>query len=718
MSINQPIAARTLEEVAKADGTAKFTADTGLPDGLHAAFLLATHPHARIRSIDKSGALALPGVVTVLTGADIGLHLFGRSLRDYPVLATDRVMFAGQRVAAVAAEDAETARSAAALIDVDYEILEPLLDPERATDDDVAELHPDSSSYDGTDLRTGGKNVQGQEQGTVGDGLSAFDDCDSVYDHVFRWARSHAAPLEPHACNVIIGPEQVHVFSAHKEPFKLRRDLALVSGRPESDFAVEPIHIGGDFGAKGSPFIEAACYFLAVATGRPVSSVMTFYELLTSTSARSPGTMRLRTGLRDGRFHAHEARTLWDGGAFAAIKPRPLLVQPVLGIPLGPYAAPNRDETSVCVYTNSLPGGQVRSPGEFQATFAGECHVDMIARALGEDPVAFRLASMEVPEAKRVLEELAPIVERWRNERRQPLGLATGIGVSVFHRGTGGGTSRVACQATADGVLLSVGVPDQGAGSFAAFAARAAGVLAIPQEYVDVRPVGAAPGLMDSGAGASRVTAVAGRACELACQALLDEIGAPPDDTERADGYWIADRLGTLGHMAAQAEGEWTTARGDREYTAASHGAMAIEVDVDRDTGSVRVHRAAMVIDGGRILNPLGYRGQLEGGFVYGLSQTLFEELAVEDGQVVTASLGDYKLASASDVPPLEIVLLPPESDDARVRGVGELANLGPPPAISNAIADAIGVRICELPITAERVLAQLAASGSESDDR
>lgn len=694
----------------KVTGQVTFTADTARDDTLYAGFLLSPHPHARIRSVDKRPAFAMPGVRAVLTGADIGLHLLGRSLRDYPVLATDRVLFPGQRVAVVAAEDLKTAREAAGCIEVDYEVLDPVLDPEWAEDECAPDLHPGLQEYFGAGHRRGGKNVQGQERSAAGTGLSAFPECDTILDHEFTWPRTHAGPLEPHACHVIVSPEQVHVYSAHKEPFRLRRDLALVSGRAESEFAVEAINIGGDFGGKGSTFIEAACYFLALETGRPVMSVMTYLEMLTSTAARSPGVMRLRTGLKDGRIHAHQARTRWDGGAFAAIKPRPALVPPAVGVPLLPYDAPNRDEASICVYTNSLPSGQVRSPGDYQGTYAGECHIDMIARAMGQDSLQFRLDHVAVPEARRVLEGVSPIVARWRAEPRlaRP-GHAAGIGVALFHRRTGTGTTRVRCLATSQHVELTVGVQDQGCGSFPTFAIRAAEVLRVPVDRVDVRAAGAAQGLMDFGAGASRVTAVAGRACEEACFALLARLGEPPAAAS-PEVYWVGERLASLGETSVEVEGEWTSKPGDPQYTAASHGAMAVDVDVEIDTGRVRIVRAAIVIYGGRVLNPAGYVGQIEGGFAFGLSQALYEDLAVEDGQVVTASLGDYKMACASDVPPLEIVILPQAEGDTTIRGIGELANLGPAPAIANAIHDATGARITQLPITAERIWAAMAA--------
>lgn len=677
-----------------------FTDDVLNTQSLHAAFVLSSEPHARIRSVDTSEALAMPGVVAAITGADIGEWRFGRWVRDYPVLAIERVLFAGQRVAAVAARDAETARRAADLVHVEYEPLDAVLDPHDALQPDAPALHPRYDEYVNAHSNRPHYNVQGGTQATEGRGSDAFAEAEEVYEHTFRWTRSHSAPLEPHACLVAAGANEVHVYSSHKEPYRLRRDIAHLAGRPEEDVIVHPVLIGGDFGAKGVPYLEGACYFLSMRTGLPVRSSMTYFEELTSTGARHPGSMRLRTGLRDGAPLAHESETVFDGGAFAALKPQPVTIVSAVGIPSHPYQPPHRSESAVAVYTNNLPGAQVRSPGEFQATFAGESHIDMIARFRGEDPLQFRLRCARRPQARKVLEGLAESVSTWRAQHEG----TTGIGVAVFHRGSGRGDTTVVSRATTAGVELEVGTPDQGAGSYTVFQRLAARTLGVEPDRVLVRPRGTELALTDAGAGASRVTAVAGRACIEACRSLLDEIGGLPEGP--SDGYWIADRLGELGREAVSASGRWQVARG-MSPTPPTHGAMAIELDVDINTGVIRLHRCLLVVDAGFVVNEVGHRGQLEGGFVYGLGQALYEELIVEDGQVVTASLGDYKLPSASDIPPLEIRLLPPSEDEDEVealRPVGELANLGVAPAVANAVDDAVGVRVTELPITAERI--------------
>ena len=693
---------------SRVDGSARFTTDIPARGALHAAFVVSPESHARISRIDASEALALPGVVAVITGEDVGERRFGRRVRDYPVLALERVLFAGQRVAAVAAWDQQTARTAADLIDVDYELLEVVRDPERALEADAPVLHPDYEGYIGAHAQRSHPNVQGEDEVSDGDVEPAFRSAEDVYDNRFSWPRIHAAPLEPHACLVAAGDSEVHVYSSHKEPYKLRRDIALIAGRAETDVVVHPVNIGGDFGSKGVPYVEGACYLLSEITGRPVRTTMTYFEELTSTGARHPGWMRLRTAVGSDGFRAHETEVLFDGGAFVGLKPQPRTVVSSLGIPVGTYRPANRYERVRSVYTNNLPGAQVRSPGEFQATFAGESHVDMIARARGIDPLSFRLQHAKVPQAIKVLEALREPVAEWRST----LGDDAGIGVSVFHRGSGAGHSTVRIHADEDGIDVSVAAPDQGAGSYLVFRNLVAETLRVPADRVRIVSRGADPNLVDAGAGASRVTTIAGRACVEACSALFGELGAVPDDPPR---WWVPEYLEQQQRGSVDVEGTWQVERGATGSVAPTHGALAVQVSVDGETGVLTIDRALLTADAGQVINPVGHRGQLEGGFVYGLGQTLFEHLMVEDGQVVTASLGDYKLASASDVPPLEIVVLPPDEGEdplQAIRPVGELANLGVAPAVANAIDDAVGVRITSLPITADRILEGLERVG------
>ena len=693
-------------ELDKVRGGAEFVADVVAPDALHAAFTLSTEAHARIVAIDVGPALELPGVEAVITSADVGEILAGRIIRDYPILATDRVLFVGQRIAAVAAVDAETARQAAARVMVEYDPLPPIFDADTAlaTEEDV--LHPDYFAYAGALAERPGPNTQGIWAIASGNAAEAFDECDPIFEDTFTTSRSHSAPLEAHGCLVSAG-ETIDVYSSHKEPYNLRREIARISGRPAEKVRVHLVHIGGDFGSKGFHYQEAACYFLSLATGRPVRSQMNYAEELTTTHARHPTVLRLRTGLKDGRLYAHEAESVMDGGAFAAPKAAPMLVVPMVGYPVGSYAVEHRQERSVSVYTNNLPGGHVRSPGEFQAIFAGESHVDMIARRLGVDPLEFRYQNAVNDNVRALLDEMRPIVERWRAERAP----ASGVGVALSFRDVGGGETTVRLRAEPGGVVLHVAVPDQGAGIYATLRRLLAATLRVPEHRVRVVTTTAESGLEDHGAGASRVTAVVGGAARAACAALCRELGldAPPPG---GGTDWLDSALASREPAWVEVSATHEAPYGHGPGGGRSYAAIAVEANVDVETGTVTPLRASIVADTGVVLNPVPHRGQLEGGFVYGLSQTLIEELAVEDGHVTTASLREYRLATAGDVPPLDVRLIPPQAADlnGRIRPVGELTNTGVAPAIANAIHDAVGVRITHLPITAESVLRALGA--------
>jgi len=691
-------------------GRRRFAADIAADTSelLHVAFVLSTEPHARLLDVDADAALALPGVVAVMTGADIGLRLFGRSLRDYPVLAVDRVLFAGQRVAAVAAEDPETAHRAARMVDVSYEPLSPLYDLEDVFGEHDVELHPGAQGYEGaTDDHPFG-NLQGADVVVDGDVDAAFAECDHVREDTFVFDRVHSAPLEPHACVVDARGEHVSVWSSNKVPNRLRADLALLADRAVGDIHVHPTNIGGDFGSKAAPYLEVVCLLLSERTQRPVAARMTYTEMLGTTAVRHPGRLRLRTGLRQGRIHAHEAEAILDGGAFAAIKPRATRVVSILGHAYANYEVCVRDERAMTVYSNNPPGGHVRSPGEFQSVFAGESQVDLLARTCGEDPIAFRLRRTTVPEVRGILEELRAGVQPWGGD-----GPDVGVGVATFGCRAGNGESVVAARATSSGVVLRVGVPDQGSGMYATFRLLAAQALEIPREAVHVEAIGADETLTDAGAGSSRVTAVVGSACIDACSRLLEELGPP--DPDEGGGYWPAARLERMGTPEVSVEGVGRNRRGEAAAVKPTYGGLALQVTVDRMTGQFVIRRAMLVVAPGRIANPVGFRGQLEGGFVYGLSQAVLERLVVEQGQLVTASLGDYKLACIGDVPPLEIrhVRVGAETE-GELRAVGELANIGVAPALANAIDDAVGVRIRTLPITGEDVWQALRSVGQE----
>jgi CO/xanthine dehydrogenase Mo-binding subunit len=727
-------------------GLARYAADRRLPGMLWAAYVRSPLAHARISRVDSRAALAVAGVRAVLTGADVRPAAIGRNLQDWPVLAWDRVRFIGDRVAVVAADSPDVAVRAAGLVAVDYEDLPAVFDPERALDDGAPVLHPDATSYRQIGAARPARrhpNIQGEHLIVTGDAdiEQAMARADRVFEHEFRTPRQHQGYLEPHACVAWLEGDRIHVISTNKGPFKLRTQLATSLAVDPATIVVESPVIGGDFGGKGLSLDEYACACLARATGRPVMAVMDYGDELQSSAPRHATRLVLRTGVdREGLFLAHHVRAVVDGGAYAAGKPGAALAPIGALETLGPYRVPTTRLEIVAVYTNNLPGGNMRAPGEYQAIFAGESHLDLIATELGMDPLdlrrrnALRNGDTTVtggvarrPRVLEVVEALDEIAER----RPRRSGSGHGIGFAIGIRGPASGRSTVSLRLREDGRIEALsGIPDQGGGTNAVIAGVVSRILDVDPARIDVRSGSTELELDDSGVSGSRVAYHASRAAELAATALRDRLEAaaatvigvgPGRVSLRGDAFVLGSTAGEPGHrrpfdaVARDLTVEPVTITFDgrddtRESSYDSVAGYAVEVDVDPETGEIRIADATLVADVGGILNPVGHEGQLRGGFAGGVGGALFEELPVESGRVAAANLSEYKLPSTLDVPPLEIVYLPeavgPGAFGAKM--AGEMTNSAVAPAIANAIADAVGVRLHELPLSAERLYRRL----------
>jgi CO/xanthine dehydrogenase Mo-binding subunit len=700
---------RRIDGEAKTTGAAKYTADLYVPGALQAAFVRSPYPHARIISVDTARARALAGVRAVLTGADVRGQRLGRRLQDWPVLCWDRVLFVGDRVAAVAADTREIAEEAVRLIAVEYEELPALLELDDALRPDAAPLHPDAASYrflEGRGARppVPHPNHQGHVLESHGDVDAGFAGAARIFEHEFTTPRIHQAALEPRAAIVWLEGERVRVVSTNKAPFNLRDQLAATLGLPKEWIVVDNGTIGGDFGGKGLSMDEFVLYHLAKATGKPVRSVTRYADELTTTNPRHSSRIRLRTGVdADGRIVAHESHALFDGGAYAAGKPTVRLMVEGGVATLESYRVPAARHEAATVYTNHVPGGHMRAPGQPQNVFASESHLDLIARELGLSPLELRRRNVAAagdmttsgepwhgPDLRALLDRAASEIDA---DASRPAGRGVGFALGVRH--VGRGRTTISLRLDRDGTIEArTGVGDQGGGQHTLIQRIVAATLGVDAETVRVRRL-STEGPQDPGIGGSRVTPVHGGAALAAANALKDKLG----------GRSVADAARDL-----SADGLEVSATFDA--TAVDNGACAhaIEVAVDIETGAVRVLRAVLAIDIGHVINPVALRGQLEGGFVYGLGQALTEDLAVSDGRIRAANLGDYKLPTIADVPPLEIVHL---SDDHGVgpygaRSAGELVNPGVPAAVTNAVHDASGARVRTLPITAERVWREL----------
>jgi CO/xanthine dehydrogenase Mo-binding subunit len=729
----------------KVTGSARYAADVRQTGMLHAIYVRSPYPHALIRSIDTSRARAVPGVYAVLTGADLpSTARFGRRIQDWPVLARDRVRFVGDRVAAIAAETRQAGEAAADLVQVEYEELLPLLSVEDALADGAPVLHEHADEY----TYFGGKrppvphpNAQGQVIVSVGSDAAraaAFEGAFRVFEHTFRTPRQHQGYIEPHACAAWIEPDgTVRVVSTNKTPFTLRQQISRTIGVPEERIVVSSAFIGGDFGGKGTSFDEYTCYFLALATGRPVKAEMRYVDELGAANPRHAAVLDLRTAVDEqGHFLAHETRILFDGGAYAGGKPADGLVVRGGLSTLAAYRVPQVRLDLTSVYTNNVPGGHMRAPGEVQGLFAGESHVDLIAAGLGIDPLELRLRNaVHHGEVNSVGERVreAWVTDALQTARREihwdtPSEPGRGRGLSVDIRHVGGGKTSMLMRllpATAQVEVLT-GMVDQGAGAHTVIRRVAAAALSVAASRIVVRYGDTRAAPVDAGAGGSRVTHVIGQAALNGGQrmkATLEDLAAeafgwPAGEVRlERDRFLAGAESASFDEVAARlSAGALVEVIG--EYGDAPHGhddagdfnvsVYAVEVSVDAETGTVRVTDAVQVVDVGTVINPTAHQGQLNGGFAFGVGAALMEELPIDDGGKVAAlSLGEYKLPTVMDMPPLRTVLLRTTVGPGPwgAKAAGEVTNSGVAPAIANAISHAVGARVFELPLTSERVL-------------
>jgi carbon-monoxide dehydrogenase large subunit len=703
---------------AKVTGSTRYVADRPMPGALWVAFLGSPVAHGRIRSVDASRAAGMADVRAVLTGRDVEGIRFGRRLQDCPVLAWDRVRFIGDRVAAVAAESPEAAEAAIAAIELDNEELPAVFDVRDAMAPDAPTLHPEAAEYvylGGTRPDVDHPNVQGTIRRRRG-----ADDIEAVFASAARVVDY----IEPHASLVWIDDDGlVHVVSMNKTPSNLRNQMAKALGLPADRLDIDVGAIGGDFGGKGY--------------------TTDYADELSAMNVRHAARIRMRTAVdAEGYLLAHEADVLFDGGAYAAAKPLPHLSLAGGVATLSAYRIPNIAISARTVYTNTVPGGHMRSPGEVQALFAGESQLDTVARALGEDPLAFRLRNVARPGDAGALGESfrevrgAEILEAVRSASgwERPLAPGHGRGVALGVRHVGAGAISLRLRLGADGrVEVVTGLPDVGGGQSTVMIRVLALAASIDESRISVvhRTTSEAPA--DPGVGGSRTTHIASRVAERLGHRLKDWVeervpGVVPDapGAELRDDGLVDPGTGRtilgFSELAGRLVDPGAPVELEADFEAAAHGpdepgdndfaAYAVEVAVDRETGVVTVVDAVLAADVGTIVNPVAHAGQLVGGFAFGVGAALIEELPVQDGVVVGRSLGEVRLPASRDIPELRQVLLSttvgPGAFGAKM--AGELSNAPVAPAIANAVADAVGVRLTELPLTPERVLAAIRA--------
>ena len=716
----------------KVTGKSVYTADVSLPGMIWGKILRSPYPYARIVSIDKSKAEALPGVHAVITGQDIPKTKIGRRMVDLPILAQDVVRFVGEKVAAVAADSRDICDEALLLIEVEYEELDAVFDAEEAMDSSAPDLHPEMESYTGLPQPPSGiRNTFAHmtwEKGDIGQG---FKDSDLIFEHSFNAQLMHQAYIEPHACLVFAeGGGQVQIWANNKDPYMLRDQVSAAWGVSTENIVLHPSTIGGDFGGKGSFMDVPLCYYLSKHSGRPVKMVMDYIQELMAGNPRHPAVMTIKTGvMKDGTIIARQAKAVFDSGAYGAFKPRAYLggADHLCGV----YKMPHAKIDSYTVYTNNVPRGHMRSPAKPQVVFAVESHMDMIAQELGMDAYEFRL--------KNVMRErdASPIGRHWAQIKAtetleaaakaanvgQPLPSNTGRGMAMTDLVQGTGQFAAKIGLTYQGnPELHMAFWDTGTGSHTVLRQMIAEELTLDTSDVKIVLETTANMPFSAGSGGSRVTLSAGKAVVAAAVDLrgkLVEAASPILDVPEEQVSLENGRLVAAGRSVSIAEVVAPT--GTAQLTGEAHQTpdapdltsfctQVAEVHVDPETGEITVNKIISAHDIGAILNPLNHQGQVEGGMIQGLGYALMEELELEDGYISTLSFGDYKIPTSADVPPMETVLVQGESGPApyESKGIGESSNIPIAGAIANAVFDAIGVRITDLPVTADKVLAGL----------
>jgi CO/xanthine dehydrogenase Mo-binding subunit len=734
-----------VEGPAKVTGEAKFTADVLLPGMIWGKVLRSPLPHAKIVSIDTREAEQMPGILAVLTAEDLPDLLTGRAVYDMPVLARGQVRFIGEKVAVVAAEDPDVAEDALAHIDVEYEEMPAVFEADEAMEPEAPLLHPDYRSYAHAPEKffSDIPNVHSHVTWELGDVDKGFTLAKQVFEHTFNTPAVHQGYVETHASVVSIDPDGlVNVWMSNKMPVRARELLSDVVEVPQERIVVHLAQIGADFGGKGSLMDAPLCYHLAKRTGRPVKMVMTYTEELMAGNPRHPTRVFLRTGVtEEGQIVARQAQVVFNSGAYAAFKPVPIVNIPGAKDAAGVYGTPHIRIDAYSVYTNRVPGGHFRAPGDLQVNFAVESSMDMIAEELGLDRLEFRKQNLLkdgdwLPggpqlEEVRVAQTLEAAVQA--SSWNQPPSPHRGIGLAVSHRLIGTGEANAQLTLKQDGTIqLMTPVPEVGTGAHTILQQIVAETLSLPLDQVRVETASEIF-KTDSGSGASRVTYVGGQVVQQAAGELVKLIlavaakglGCAQNEVVFEDGrvaHKDSDRSLSLAEVAKMGSDDKGPLR-VKKLLNLSQGppvttftAQVVELEVDPETGQIKLLDVVTAHDVGTIINPLGHQGQIDGGLLQGVGFGLLEELRVEEGQVSTLNLGDYKLPNIRDIPPLKTVLVQEEVGPAPFHGkaIGESSITPTGAAIANAVYDAVGVRFHDLPITAEKVYRALREKSEE----
>lgn len=739
-----------IDSIAKVTGMSRYGTDFYLRGMLHAKILFSDRPHARIIGIDVDRARALPGVVAVVTGADAPDRRYGLFVKDKTILAKGVVRYVGDRVAAVAAVSETIAEQAVKLISVTYEDLDPVPGTDAALAPDAPLVHPGAADYETTFpfIRYG--NVCMEAKLARGDVGRAFAESDVVVEQVYRTGAINQAPIEPHAC--VAGFDhrgRLTVWTTTQQLSVCHAELAAALEVSMAEVKVVSLECGGGFGGKLKTNLEPLCALLARKTGRSVRLVLTREEEFIAANARAPFSIRIKLGATsDGKLTAGEVDIVADAGAYSDQVVG--TASHALSSSEGVYRIPAMKVRTRAVYTNNPDYGCMRGYGTIQATFALEAHMDVLAGELGIDPADLRFRNL-IEEGDQLITTArihdvhiretmeAALARSGYRDKKGGMGPNRGIGIANMVKTVGLLSSSASVRLNEDGTIaITTAAVEIGTGTHTVLSQIAAEVLGVPLERVVVAAPDSDNASYDLGSIASRTAFDNGSAVRLAGEDLRQKIAAraaealgctAPDivvaegrayrRSDPGSGMTLQEVAGTSLYSFGGplvGVGSWFGSKpyaepvgdgfAEAEYPTFGFGTHVAEVEIDPDTGRVDVIGYTACHDVGRAINPMALEGQIEGGIVQGLGGSLWEEMLVADGRVLNPSFVDYQLPTILDIPPIETVVI--EQPDALgpfgAKGIGEHPILGPGPAIANAVSDAAGVAINQIPITPERL--------------
>ncbi len=757
----------------KVTGTAVYADDIQFGNGLlHARIKRSPHPHALIKKIDVTKARALPGVKAVVTGEDFPGYI-GLYLQDRYIFCRDRVRYVGDPVAGVAAASVEIAEQALDLIEVEYEVLPPVLDPEFGAGAEAPLLHPDLGKYVVANFifPQAGTNISNHFKIRKGDVDGAWEQCAAVVERKYRIPHIQHVPIETHVAIARVEVTgEITLWGSSQSPFAQRNLIAQSMGISQSKMRVIAPFVGGGFGCKAGVSMEALAVAIATKVkGHPVKLALTREEEFYTAFVRQGLVAYFKIGCdAQGRLLAMENKFYWDGGAYTEYG---VNVTRASGYSSsGPYEVPNIKTDSCCVYTNHPVGGPMRGFGMPEMHAGLEQCIDELAQQIEMDAVEFRRLNclktgsslvtgsrMHPTGLPQCIEKAADAIGWGRKAPASAPNKRRGKGLALMWKAPAmppNAGSSAWVELAEDGSLnVGVGGQDLGQGVFTVAAQMAAAALGVPYESVRVAiPVDTRYSPYEWQTVASRLTWSMGNAIVNAAKdarrQILETVSAtweePIENLDIVNGVVISFKsekevplknlviyglpkpdgqgwrggpiVGRGNFMPTYVTGlDPETGQGERAVVHYTTGAQAVELEVDLETGRIDILRGVSAFDVGKAINPELVKAQMEGGFVQGMSSALFESLQLKGGVLQNPSFVDYRIATSTDAPKdLEAFIVEVPQDDGPwgARGIGEHSMVPTIPAIANAIYDAVGIRLDGPPFTAEKVYLAMLDAG------